>query len=152
MNTIDFTKIAKVKLSYSLKVKASERPRITASKEIYEIFSHFWDLDTLEHIEQMKLVLLNRANRVLGIADISSGGVTGTVCDPKVIYQHALEANASSIILCHNHPSGNLTASTEDNKITTKIKEAGKFLDIALLDHLIITTEGYYSYADQGLL
>jgi DNA repair protein RadC len=119
---------------------------------MYEIFRNFWDKDTLEHIEQMKLVLLNRSNCVLGIADISSGGVAGTVCDPKLIFQYALTANASSIILCHSHPSGNLSASNEDIAITKKIKEGAKFLDITLLDHLIITSEGYLSLADEGLV
>ena len=97
-------------------------------------------------------MLLNRANRVIGISDISSGGVAGTVADPKVIFVIALKANASSIILTHNHPSGNLNLSQQDISLTNRLKQAGEFLQIDVLDHMIITRDGYYSFADQGLM
>ena len=84
----------------------------------------------------------------MGYAQISSGGLTGTVCDPKIIFQYALQTNASGIILAHNHPSGNLQPSQADIQITEKVREAGKLLDIALLDHLILTGEGFYSLTD----
>ena len=112
-----------------------------------------WDHDTIEHIEEFKLLLMNRSNSVLGILAVSKGGLSGTVTDVRLIYQGAIKANASGIIVCHNHPSGNLNPSESDTKITQKIKEAGNLKDIQLLDHLILTMDGsYYSFADNGLL
>ena len=97
-------------------------------------------------------MLMNRANKVLGIFELSTGGVSGTVADPKIIFVAALKGGASGIIVAHNHPSGNLTASQSDIDLTRKLKEAGKFLEIQLLDHVIVTTEGYFSFADEGLI
>ncbi|MBL7870526.1 MAG: JAB domain-containing protein, partial [Cyclobacteriaceae bacterium] len=99
-----------------------------------------------------KVMLTNRANKVLGIFEVSTGGISGTVADPKLIFAAAIKAAASGIILSHNHPSGNLQPSQADIDLTRKIKEAGRFLEIQLLDHIIITTEGYYSFADEGLI
>lgn len=101
-------------------------------------------------MECFYILILNRANEAIGVKQISQGGVSGTVADPKVIFQSALKANASAIILSHNHPSGNLTPSSEDLKLTKKLKEGGKLLDISILDHIIYSTEGYYSLADEG--
>ena len=95
---------------------------------------------------------MNRANKVLGIFELSTGGVSGTVADPKIIFVAALKGGASGIIVAHNHPSGNLTASQSDIDLTRKLKEAGKFLEIQLLDHVLVTTEGYFSFADEGLI
>ncbi|WP_317168263.1 JAB domain-containing protein [Pontibacter pamirensis] len=103
-------------------------------------------------MEQFKVMLLNRANKVLGIYETSTGGVAGTVADPKLIFVAALKACASSIVLCHNHPSGNLKPSAADLQLTKKIKQGGELLDIAVLDHIILTSESYYSLADEGLL
>lgn len=112
-----------------------------------------WDQDSIEHIEEFKLLLMNRSNSVLGILPVSKGGISGTVTDIRLIYQGAIKANASGIIVCHNHPSGNLNPSESDTKLTHKIKEAGLLMDIQLLDHLIIISDGgYYSFADNGLL
>lgn len=97
-------------------------------------------------------MLLNRAIKVLGLFEVSTGGVSGTVADPKIIFTAALKDGASGIIVAHNHPSGNLTASQSDIDLTRKLKEAGKFLEIQLLDHVIVTTEGYFSFADEGLI
>jgi len=144
--------VAEVKLRYSSRVKASDRAQIKCSQEANTLIRKFWE-DDMEHIESMKLILLNRSNRVLGIANISTGGSAGTICDPKVVFQYALKANASSFILVHNHPSGNLKSSRADENITDQIKKAGKLLGIQLLDHLIITPhDGYLSMADEGLL
>jgi DNA repair protein RadC len=106
----------------------------------------------LEHREYSYVILLNRAAYVLGVYQLSSGGTTGTVVDPKLVFQSALKANASAIILAHNHPSGNLNPSEEDKKLTKKIQSAGSFLDINLYDHLILTNDGYKSFADEGLM
>ncbi|MGV3686183.1 MAG: JAB domain-containing protein [Daejeonella sp.] len=152
MVTIPITQVSEIKLSYKLKQKASDLPKITSSDEAYSILNANWDRGLLEFLEQFKVILLNRANKVLGVVEISLGGVSGTVADPKIIFATALKACASSIILTHNHPSGNLKPSASDIDLTNKIKEGGKFLDIAVLDHIIITSEGYYSFADDGLI
>jgi DNA repair protein RadC len=144
--------IAEVELIYRSKVKASDRPKITRSNDAYELFMKYWDENKLEFVEQFKVMLLNKANRVLGICEISTGGISGTVADPKLIFMAALKSNASFIVIAHNHPSGNLKPSRQDEELTGKIKEGGKFLDLPLLDHLIVTTEGFYSFANEGLL
>jgi len=102
--------------------------------------------------EEFWVLLLNHANRRISVEQISEGGQAGTVVDPKKIFKLALEQNAAGIILCHNHPSGNLNPSTADRNLTDKIKSAGNFLDIKVLDHLIIADESYYSFADNGLM
>jgi DNA repair protein RadC len=144
--------IAEVELIYRSKVKASERPKITHSKDAYIIFKNHWDENKIELQEQFKVMFLNRANKVLGIYEVSTGGITGTVADPKLIFAAALKACACGIILVHNHPSNNLKPSIPDEQLTTKIKEGGKLLDIKLMDHLIISSEGYLSMADEGLV
>ncbi len=101
---------------------------------------------------QLKVLLLNRTNKVLGLVNVSSGGVSGMVADPKIIYVAALKANACALIICHNHPSGNVKPFRADEELTQKIKSAGTLLDIKLLDHLVISSEEYYSFADEGLL
>ncbi len=100
--------------------------------------------------EVFAVLFLNRANRVNHFEIISQGGITGTVADPRIIFKKALQEEAVSIILCHNHPSGNLKPSRADQDMTHKIKEASQFLDIKLLDHIIVSNEGYYSFADEG--
>ena len=102
--------------------------------------------------ELFAVLFLNQANRVNHFEIISQGGITGTVADPRLILKKALEKNAVSLILCHNHPSGSLKPSRADEELTHKIKEASKFFDIKVLDHLIVSEDGYYSFADQGLL
>jgi DNA repair protein RadC len=144
--------VAEIQLSYKTKVKPSQRPMINSSNDAYNILTACWDEEKIEFIEQFKVILLNRANKVLGIYEASTGGVAGTVADPKLIFAAALKANASSMILAHNHPSGQLKASEADLQLTRKMKEVGKFLELPVLDHLIITCESYYSFADEGVL
>jgi DNA repair protein RadC len=147
------TNISEVRLVYRTKVKASERLRVKCSKDAFDIFMENWDLDSIEHIEEFKLMLLTRSNKVLGIASISKGGISGTVTDVRVILQYAIKANASGIIICHNHPSGNVQPSESDIAITRKIKESGIVMYIQLLDHLIIVPEGnYYRMGDEGIV
>ncbi len=110
-----------------------------------------WDENKIEFVEQFKVLLLNRANKVLGVYEVSSGGVTGTVADPRLIFVAALKANACALIISHNHPSGNLKRSRQDEELTAKIKQVGEFLEIKVLDHLIVTPEAYYSFADERL-
>lgn len=144
--------VAEIKLTYMSNVKPSLRPKIQGSREAYDLLRENWDDQKLEFVEQFKIILLNRANKALGIFEVSTGSSTGTVADPKLIFVAALKANACGIILAHNHPSGNLTPSQADIDLTKKLKEAGKFLEIQILDHIIVTTEGYFSFADEGLL
>ena len=147
------TTISEVQLVYRTKVKASERLQVKCSKDAFDIFMENWDQDSIEHIEEFKLLLMNRSNSVLGILAVSKGGLSGTVTDVRLIFQGAIKANASGIIICHNHPSGNMNPSESDTKITRKIKDAGAIMDIQLLDYLIIISDGnYYSFADIGFL
>jgi DNA repair protein RadC len=102
--------------------------------------------------EVFAVVFLNRANRIRHFEIVSVGGITGTVADPRIILKKALEEDAVSLILCHNHPSGNLRPSRADEELTTKIRNAAKYFDINILDHIIVSTDGYYSFADEGNL
>ncbi len=152
MNGSALYNVAEVELIYKSKVKASERPQITSSKDAYNVLIQLWDENKIEFVEQFKVLFLNRANKVLGAYEVSTGGITGTVADPRLIFVAALKANCCGIVISHNHPSGNLKPSRQDEELTQKIKQAGQFLDIQLLDHLIITNEGYLSFSDEGLL
>jgi DNA repair protein RadC len=144
--------VSEIELIYRTKVKASERPQIKCSRDAYQVVLSTWDPNKIEFIEQFKVLFLNQASRALGIYELSTGGITGTVADLRLIFSAALKANAIALMIIHNHPSGQLRASEADNYITRKIKEAGKLLDITLLDSLIITPESYYSFADDGTL
>lgn len=126
-----------------------EKPKINGSKDIYDLLKA--ELLDIPH-EAFWIVLLNRANRVIKKHQISQGGVAGTVADPKIIFKIALEELASGVILAHNHPSGNLTASQSDIDLTRKLKESGKLLEIQILDHIIVAGKKYMSFADEGLL
>ncbi|UZR99834.1 JAB domain-containing protein [Chondrinema litorale] len=144
--------VAEVKISYSSKVPASKRPTITSSASAAEILRKHWEPGQLGFVESFKILLLNRANKVLGIYTVSNGGISGTVADPKTIFIAALKSSSVSLVLCHNHPSSNTNPSQADINLTNKIKEAGKLLDIAVLDHIILTEENYFSFLDSGLL
>ena len=123
--------------------------KISKSQDAFEIFhSLMGDLP----YEEFWLLLLNRANRVVRKVKISEGGISGTVVDPKKIFQICLEQHATSIILGHNHPSGAVTPSEADNKITKKIKDCGLLLDVAVLDHIIVGDDRFYSFADEGVI
>lgn len=146
-------KLPEIEISLKFKgTKKTELKQIKSSKDAYEVFKLLFNADTLEWQEEMVLICLNRANKVIGYYKVSKGGMAGTVCDPKIIFTTALNCAASSIILAHNHPSGNLNPSPEDKRLTEKIKQSGNLLDITLLDHLIITDETFYSFADEGNL
>lgn len=126
-----------------------ERPQIGCSRDAFELLAPI--IQDLGH-EEFWILLLNRSNRVIAREQISRGGVAGTVVDAKMIFKKALEVLASSIILCHNHPSGNLKPSQADLAITKKLKKAGESLEISVLDHLIISELGYFSFADEALM
>ncbi|HNP96897.1 MAG TPA: JAB domain-containing protein [Cyclobacteriaceae bacterium] len=145
-------RVSEIQLSYKTKIKPSERPKVTSSREVYGILLQSWDRNKIEFVEQFKVLLVNRANRVLGIVEISCGCATGTVADPKMIFAAAIKANACGLIMAHNHPSGSLQASQADIQLSKKVKEGGKLLEVSVLDHIIVTTEGYLSLADEGLM
>ncbi|OHX67950.1 RadC family protein [Flammeovirga pacifica] len=130
-------------------LEPNEKVKITCSKDIYKLLSmHLLDLNH----EELWVILLNRGNQVLGTEKVSMGGMTGTVADPKIIFKKALEKNACSIILSHNHPSGNVKPSQADISLTKKVKSAGQFMELPILDHLIFGNDTYFSFADEGIL
>ncbi|MBE6343274.1 MAG: JAB domain-containing protein [Lentimicrobiaceae bacterium] len=129
--------------------EALEKPSIKNSQVAYECF--YAHLSDLNH-EQFWIMLLNNANKVIKLEKIGVGGMTGTTADPKKIFKCALENNAASIMLCHNHPSGNIFPSNADKQITNNLVKAGQFLEIKILDHIIIGNDNYFSFADEGLL
>ncbi|MES1226165.1 MAG: JAB domain-containing protein [Bacteroidota bacterium] len=151
-NLQDWTQVAEIEITYRTKIKPSLRPVVNCSSDMYDLLTSLWDQNTIELQEEFKVILLNRTNKVLGIYNASSGGISGTVADPKLILVTAIKAGACSIVLSHNHPSGSPKPSQADVQLTRKIAEAAKFLDMCVLDHLIITTEKYFSFADEGLL
>ena len=139
-----------VKITYSAKIPACDRIKVRCSLDANQALRLIWP--SFEHREFFFIMLLSRSNQVLGFSQISMGGISGTVTDARIIFQTAIKANASGLVLAHNHPSGNLSPSEADVKITKKVKDAGMLLDIAVLDHLIITEEGYLSMADDNLM
>ena len=146
------SQVSEVQLTYKSKIKVIDRPVVKNSQSVYQVLKDIWDDNSLELFESFKVLFLNRANHIIGMYPVSNGGITGTVADPRLIFIAALKICACGIILAHNHPSGNLKPSRADEELTQKIKSAGQFLDIKLLDHLIIISDGYLSFADEGLL
>lgn len=147
---INLLSISEIKITYNPKFKASELPKVASSQDAYEVILSQWE--DIHYRESFAVLLLNRANKCLGFSFISKGGLSGTVADPKIIFQTALKANASSVILVHNHPSGNLKPSQNDINLTNTIVKAGKTLELQILDHLIVGAETYFSFADEGLI
>jgi DNA repair protein RadC len=150
MNENTILKVAEIEISYHPVIKPSERLKVTTSAEAEKVFRSIWELP-IDLRESFYALYLDRGNKVLGYLLISIGGISGTVIDPKTVYQTALKANASGVIIAHYHPSGNPLPSDADKLITRKLKDAGQVLDINLLDHLILLPEGYTSLADEGI-
>ncbi|GHC46697.1 JAB domain-containing protein [Ulvibacter litoralis] len=143
MNTIN-----EIQLIYSNEIDSTVK--ISNSQTAYNLLLDNWNVNTIQLQEEFKALFLNRANNVLGIYHMSKGGVAGTVVDMKLLLTAALKSNASSIIVAHNHPSGNIQYSSQDKILTKKIKKAAEYLDLQLIDHIIITKSGYYSFSDEG--
>ena len=142
-------RVAEIKVSYQPTI--SKKPVIKTSLDAYNELKDFFPTETIALQERFVTMYLNRANRVLGIYELSTGGITGTVADIRLILGVALKTASCSIVLCHNHPSGNLNPSTADKMLTQKIKEACSFLDISVMDHIILNPDGEYaSFADEG--
>ena len=150
----ELNNVAEVEIVYRRKpnCKPSERPVIRTSSDSYAVFMHYWNLDTIELIEEFKVIYLNRRNSVLQLLELSKGGITGTVADPRLILAGALRIGACAVVLAHNHPSGIVKPSRADETLTQKIKTAASYHDIIVADHLIISQDSYFSFGDEGLL
>lgn len=144
------SQVAEIQVSYTPNLLIDMN--IKNSKKSFELMLNEWELETLQMQEEVKILLLNRSNKVLGIYSLAKGGLTGCVVDVRIILSIALKTLATGIILVHNHPSGNLKPSQADLDITKKLKNSCDLLDISLLDHLIITKDNYFSFADEGLI
>jgi DNA repair protein RadC len=143
--------VAEIEISYRPAI--SNKPIIKSSLDAYNIVATFFPSSKIALQEKFVAMYLNRANRVLGVYELSNGGISGTVVDIRLLLSVALKTAASGIILCHNHPSGNLQPSTQDEEITKKIIAASKLLDITILDHMIVSPENsFYSFAEEGVL
>jgi len=144
--------VEEIELSYKTVVKASERITVSSASQAYRIFYQYWNPGHIELLESFKLLLLNTRCQVLGIIDLSKGSTSAAIIDPRLIFAAALKANAKQIILAHNHPGGNLAPSKQDINATEKLVKGAKLLDLIIADHLILTADHYFSFADEGLL
>ncbi|MBO0356066.1 JAB domain-containing protein [Muricauda ruestringensis] len=146
-------KVNEIKISYKEYVSSPAWQKIQNSHDAAELLFDLWNKDSIEVHEAFKVALLNNANKVKGIYQLSQGGITGTIVDIRLLMAVVLKSLTVAIILCHNHPSGQLKVSKSDIDLTEKIKKAAQYFDIRVLDHLILTPNGeYYSFADNGLL
>ena len=130
----------------------SETEQILSSKDSETIARKFWDIGSIEIYESFNVVYLNRANKPIAWAEIGMGGTDGVVVDKKIVFAHAILANASSMILFHNHPSGNVKPSETDIKLTRELKQTGDIIGVKVLDHLILTSNSYFSFADECMI
>jgi DNA repair protein RadC len=154
MESIQPEMVTEITVAYLNKQKAAERPIVTVSSDAHKLLLSGYNMDTIGLQEQFVAMYLNVNNRVLGVYRAGAGGITGTICDIRLILAIALKIAATGVIVSHNHPSGNLKPSRVDEELTRKLKEAAKYMDIKLLDHIIVEPSGeqYYSFADEGLL
>jgi DNA repair protein RadC len=144
--------VTEIEISYKSKIKPSERRKVLSVKDAYHVFRESWNENTIDLIEEFKVLMVNNRKRVLGIYTASQGGIALVSVDIRLVFACALKLCTCGIIICHNHPSGSLKPSVSDKQLTERFRAAGKLLDIHLLDHLLISSEGYYSFADEGLL
>ncbi len=147
------TKVNEIKISYQENNNTSKAVTITSSKEAAALIVKHWNQDTIAVQECFKVLLLNNANKVKGIYQVSTGSITGTLVDIRILFAVIIKSLSVGVILIHNHPSGKLLPSEADKQLTQKIKKAASFFDVKVLDHLIITPSGaYYSFADECIL
>jgi DNA repair protein RadC len=143
--------LSEIQVSYKPGL-CSSTTTITNSQNAYEIFKSLFPAETISLQEQFVVLYLNRANRVIGSYQLSKGGITGTIADVRLILSVALKTLATGLILAHNHPSGNLKPSEADIQLTQKVKDAAKLMDIEVLDHMILSSNGYFSFTDDGII
>ena len=144
--------VTEVELTYRNKISPKDRPVVTNSQQAYDLLIQAWDMNKIELLEEFIILLLDRQNRCIGLSKISVGGISACLVDPKIVFATALKARASGLILAHNHPSGNIQPSKPDIDLTAKLKEGGNLLELAVLDHLIVTPQSYFSFANDGLI
>jgi len=153
MNIEKSPKLAEVTLSYNTEIPVSQQPQVTSPGRAVELLRSVWGEGQLELREEFLVLLLNNSKRCLGWAKISSGGATATIVDPAAVLRVAILANAQSVLLNHNHPSGNLEASKADITLTNRIVKSGKLLGVDVADHIILTARGgYLSFREEGLM
>jgi len=145
-----FNIVNEIKLSYSRKGNCERS--IASSRDAVEVFRAHFDAEEMDYRESFFALYLNQANKVLGIKKISECGISSTLVDVRIVMQAALLCNATAMIVAHNHPSGNLKPSSADIQMTSQIKEAGKVLNISLLDHVILTSDSYFSFVDEEVI
>lgn len=146
------TNISEISLNYKRKVKASERPKVYCSRDAEKLFRENWSDLTINLFEEFKILLLDRNNSCMGIMLISRGGVSGTLVDAKLVFASALKTRSCAIILGHNHPSGNVKPSQADISLTNKLVKGADYLDLKILDHIILSDVNYTSFADDNLV
>lgn len=151
-NITELYNITEVELTYKNKIPTVDRILIDDEDAAYDVLMKVWDLEKIDLIEQFKILLLGNKTHLLGVADICTGGVDYCIPDPRVIFATALKANASMIVLAHNHPSGILTPSRDDIKLTEEFAKAARLLKMQVVDHLIVSPKGYVSMARKGLV
>ncbi len=148
---VNLFEAAEVSVVYKNNVSTEQKCQITSSCDIYMLMRPVFQ-DIMSHHEEFYIILLNTNNSVLGISKIAKGGISETTVDTRIVLQTALKTNSVKLALIHNHPSGNLIPSHQDISLTRKIVEAGKLMDISVIDHVIMSDTGYYSFADEGVL
>ena len=147
------TKVNEISIKYQGNFKLKEAPKITSSTSAAVILYEAWNKDKIGLQECFKILLLNNANKIKGIFELSTGGITGTLVDLRILFAVILKSLSTAVIIAHNHPSGTLRPSEADKDLTLKIQSAARLFDIKLLDHLIITPDGdFFSFADEGIL
>ncbi|MEO1099776.1 MAG: JAB domain-containing protein [Bacteroidota bacterium] len=147
-----FKDIPQIKIHYINPQPISERIQLNSSQDVYDAFISTWDMQQIEYREELKMLVLSRGNYVLGITSLSQGIHSGSLLSTRMLLQTALLTNANSIILAHNHPSGNIQPSQQDKKVIKRVKQACSLMEIHLLDNFILTTSDYFSFAEHGLL
>ncbi|MDX1829260.1 MAG: JAB domain-containing protein [Lutibacter sp.] len=151
--TMSNNKVNEIKISYKENITTSKSNAIKSSTDAGKLLFEHWDKNTIGLQEAFKVLLLNNSNKTKGVYQLSSGGITGTVVDIRILFAIILKSLSVGIIIAHNHPSGKLKPSEADKQLTDKIKKAAAFFDVKVLDHLIITPDGsFYSFSDNGLL
>ena len=152
MTYADLSQISQIELIYKRKVKASDRPKVSCSEDAEKLFRQNWNDGYMDLYEEFKVLFLDRNNDCMGISELSKGGISGTVADPKIIFMTALKVRASSIICANNHTSGNEEPSLSDIALTKRLIQVGKHLTLPITDHIILTRESYFSMADNALI
>lgn len=150
MNLQKSENLAEVAISYKTNVKPNDRLKISTAEDAYQILKNIYNDETVEHHEEFVILFLNRAMHVLGWAKTSVGGINAAIVDIRIVFQNALLTNSVGLIISHNHPSGITKPSEEDKKLTKKIVEGGKLLDIEVKDHVIFARNSYYSFAEEA--